>query len=99
MDDEAARDCQFPQRAEKEFLRLLARIAPRCQLEIPERPVVAFERGGQYCRGFRRRLTRGGDSWAGYSFLPRRHGTASEPSRRGRARAAASETKALNCRP
>src|SRR6266851_3221807 len=70
MDDEAARDCQFPQRAEKEFLRLLARIAPRCQLEIPERPVVALERGAQYCGRLAGRLSSGGYCWGGYSLLP-----------------------------
>jgi hypothetical protein len=46
------------------FLRLVAEIAPRCQLEIPERAVVALEWGAQ----FRRRLT-GRPSWGGYSFL------------------------------
>jgi hypothetical protein len=50
MDCEAERDCQFPQRAEKEFLRLVAEIAPRYQLEIPERAVVALEPGAQYCK-------------------------------------------------
>jgi hypothetical protein len=60
--------CQFPQRVAKEFLRLVVRTAPPCQLEIPERPVVALERGAQYCGRSAGRPSWGGYCWGGYSL-------------------------------
>jgi hypothetical protein len=51
------------------FLRLVAEIAPRCQLEIPERAVVALERGAQYRRRLISRPSWGGYCWGGYSFF------------------------------
>ena len=81
MVDEAARDCQFQQRVEREFLRLVARTAPRYQLEIPERPVVALERGAQNCGRLAGGLTKlGGYCWGGKPSVSR--SAAGAPERR-----------------
>src|SRR3984893_7636538 len=54
IDHETARDGQFPQRAGQQLLRLVAEIAPRCQLEIPQHAVVVSERREQSGQGQRR---------------------------------------------
>ena len=54
--------------ARGEGMRLVVRTAPPCQLEIPERPVVALERGAQYCGRSAGRPSWGGYCWGGYSL-------------------------------
>src|SRR6202048_5048869 len=48
IDHEAARDRQFSQCARNQPLRRMGEIAPRCQFEILEHAVFAFERREQY---------------------------------------------------
>src|ERR1700755_3353401 len=54
IDHEAAGGLQLAQRAGNELLRLVAEIAPRCQLEILELTVPVFERREQTGQAERR---------------------------------------------
>src|ERR1700730_15831522 len=54
IDHEAARDLEFPQRARNQFLRLIAKVAPRRQLEVAQHALFAFERREQTGQADRR---------------------------------------------